>query len=77
MEITFNAPTDITIVPELKRTYNSIIIEQMVEYPEQKRVAVQIREIGMVTLWQGAAYDAIGQWTDTDVENRLKEIYGN
>lgn len=30
---------------------------------------------GQIVLWEGAAYDAIGQWTDTDVANRIKEIY--
>lgn len=28
----------------------------------------------MVTLWEGSDYGLAGQWTDTDVENRLNEI---
>ena len=28
-----------------------------------------------VTLWEGDAYDAIGQFTDIDVTNRLIEIF--
>lgn len=31
---------------------------------------VTIRKI----LWEGESYEAIGQWTDTDVEKRLKQI---
>jgi len=27
-----------------------------------------------LTLWAEADYEAIGQWTDTDVETRLKEL---
>jgi hypothetical protein len=30
-----------------------------------------------ITLWEGSAYDAIGQWTDTDVTNRLNELYNS
>ena len=28
-----------------------------------------------IILWEGAAYDAIGQWTNTDVIARIKELY--
>ncbi len=28
----------------------------------------------MVTLWEGSDYGLAGQWTDTDVENRLNEV---
>ena len=27
------------------------------------------------TLWEGAAYDAAGQWTDADVQARLTALY--
>jgi len=30
---------------------------------------------GKITLWEGSSYDSIGQWTDADVANRIKEIY--
>lgn len=26
-------------------------------------------------LWEGIEYDAIGQWTDKDIENKLSEIF--
>ena len=28
-----------------------------------------------VVIWEGAAYDAAGQWTDSDVQARLIELY--
>jgi hypothetical protein len=28
-----------------------------------------------VDLWEGADYDTIGQWTDTDVTNKLLSLY--
>ena len=27
-----------------------------------------------ITLWEGAAYDAIGQWQDSDVTSRIEAI---
>ena len=27
-------------------------------------------------LWEGSEYDTIGQWTDQDVDNRLKYLLG-
>jgi len=28
----------------------------------------------MITLWEGSDYALAGQWTDSDVENRLNDI---
>lgn len=28
-----------------------------------------------IILWSGDAYDAIGQWTDADVQSRIAEIF--
>lgn len=77
MEVTFNGPTDITVVPEIKKTFSSVSITAMVDRPDIRRVVVHTKEIGIITLWQDAEYDAIGQWTDTDVINRIKELYEN
>lgn len=73
MEINFN-PTDVVVVTEQTKTLSQITILQMVDMPSSKEVRVMTRELGPITLWSGAEYDAIGQWTDTDVENRIKEL---
>jgi hypothetical protein len=58
------------------KTINTITVNRMVDIPTQKIVRVFIEELPEpVTLWEGAAYDAIGQWSDTDVTNRLNELY--
>lgn len=31
--------------------------------------------VGRVVLWEGKTYDDIGQWTDQNVIDRLKEIF--
>jgi hypothetical protein len=41
----------------------------------EKKVIAHTSEFGSVVLWEGDAYDAIGQWTDLDVTARIKEIY--
>jgi hypothetical protein len=76
MKITFNETKDITIVTEKKKAIDKITVEEMIDIPSRKLIVVITQEVGRIRLWQGAEYDAIGQWTDTDVENRIKEIYG-
>lgn len=75
MTITFTSPKTIITVPQATKTLSSLTIIQMVDIPSEKRVVVYIAEIGRVVLWDSAAYDAIGQWTDTDVINRINELY--
>lgn len=43
-----------------------------------KTVKVQIPQIPvLITLWQGPDYDAIGDWTQNQAENRLWEVLGD
>ena len=59
---------------ELKAS--SLKIRRFVDSPVDKTVeAFIIGAPGKVMLWEGAAYDAIGQWTETDVANRLRELF--
>ena len=75
MEITFNPPKEIVTVPQLTKTVSSLTITRLVDFPQMKKVYAETIEIGRITLWEEEAYDAIGQWTDTDVMNRLNELY--
>ena len=89
MNIQFSAATEITIspsgttvipqrvitIPEKKKTINSITVLSMTDEPNIKKVSIKTLEIGLITLWEGEAYDEIGQWTDQDVIDRIKEIY--
>ena len=48
----------------------------MVDLPKKKIVRSFVEEIeGPITLWEGSAYDAAGQWTDSDVQARLTQLY--
>lgn len=75
MKITFETPKEIVVVKELKQTISEITIEEVVDNPARKEVKAFVQQLGVITLWEGAAYDAIGQWTDTDVVARIKELY--
>ena len=74
MKITFETPKEIVIVKELKRTFEEVTIEEVVDNPERKVVRAFTRELGQLVLWEGEAYDAIGQWTDADVQARVLEL---
>ena len=75
MKITFETPKEIVVVKELKQTISEITIEEVVDNSARKEVRTFVQQLGVITLWEGAAYDAIGQWTDTDVVARIKELY--
>ena len=75
MKITFETPKEIVIVQEVKRTIEELTIEEVVDNNSRKEVKAYTAELGIVVLWSGDAYDAIGQWTDKDVVKRVKELY--
>ena len=86
------APTPKTIVvtpPPLTqkdgtvKTFEPITItgdlDYQVTYDNSKKIAFAIiKKVNLVVnLWSGAAYDAAGEFTDTDVNNRLTELLGS
>lgn len=75
MEVTFKTPKDIIVVSERKKTISKITITEITDSADRKTVTATTSEVGRIVLWKGDAYDAIGQWTDTDVTNRIKELY--
>jgi hypothetical protein len=74
MKITLDTEKEIVIVKEVKTKLKEINVREVVDNPEQKYVQAFTLELGAVILWKDAEYDAIGQWTDTDVINKLKSL---
>lgn len=74
MKIVLDTEKKVVVVKELKKTITEITVNQINDLPQQKKVEVYTNELGLVVLWEGAQYDAIGQWTDTDVINKLKSL---
>jgi hypothetical protein len=76
MEITLKTPQKIVIKPEETKTLEKLTVMRMVDLPNEKKVRVFIKELREpITLWEGDEYDAIGQWTDSDVQAKLTELY--
>jgi hypothetical protein len=74
MKIILDKEKEVVVVKELKKTITEITVNQVNDLPKVKRVEAITNELGIVTLWEGAEYDAIGQWTDADVINKLKSL---
>jgi hypothetical protein len=78
MEINLNSPKKIVLQEEKSKTVSTLTVNRVVDLPKQKMVRCFCEEIDeVITLWEGAAYEAIGQWTDADVEVRLTELYNS
>lgn len=78
MEINLNNPYEAVIVEQKTKIIDKLTVRSLIDFPLQKKAVAQIRELNdPVVLWEGDAYDAIGQWTDTDVQNRLNALYNS
>ena len=76
MKITLQNPKKVVLQEEKSKTVSTLTVVRVVDLPKKKIVRAFVEEIdGAIVLWEGAAYDAAGQWTDTDVQNRLTELY--
>ena len=76
MRVDLNGTKTITLVPAQTKNFTSLTIDRVVDLQSEKKVFAVISELyEPVDLWTGADYDVIGQWTDTDVANRIREIF--
>jgi hypothetical protein len=46
----------------------------MTDNPVDKTVMAFAEPTGIIKLWEGAAYDAIGQWTNDQVSARVLQL---
>lgn len=77
MEINLSGDKTINIVPAENVITSKVTIDRLVDLPTEKVVFAVTREIGRINLWVGEEYDAIGQWTNDDVETRILDLYNN
>lgn len=77
MEIVINNPREFVIIPEKKAVVDKITVLNVTDHGPSKIVTAFTREFGNIILWQAEEYEAVGQWTDMDVENRLNELYNS
>lgn len=74
-------PLEVTVTKEVTlltgQKINILKVLQVNNFYAIQKVVAQISGLGAVVLWEGASYIAIGQWTDTNVKERLQELYSN
>ena len=51
-----------------------ISIAKIIDNPGSKTVAIMTTKNRLYVLWVGEAYDAIGNWTNEQVEARVREL---
>lgn len=73
--LTVNFDSPIQIRPGLST--DKIIITKVIDDLDKKRAIAICYNYKVTVLWEGNQYDSAGQWTDTDVINRLKQIVLN
>ena len=76
MRITLLEPVTVTRNENSKQFENEIVIVRMVDRPQDKIIRVFFENCEFpIDLWAGDEYDVVGQWTDTDIINRIKSLY--
>ena len=76
MKVEITNPKTIVVTEQQTKTYNELTVKKLVDFPKKKKVVAFITEVNKpVILWEGAAYDAIGEWTSANVSERLSELY--
>ena len=76
MQISLSNPKKVVLQEEKSKTVTTLTVSRIVDLPKKKIVRAFVEELDEpVVLWEAASYDAIGQWTDTDVQARLTELY--
>jgi len=77
-KITLANPVVRTIVPAETKTLTELTIIRIVDLPVEKIVRAFVKELqAPIVLWEGAAYDAAGQWTDSDVTARILVLFAS
>lgn len=62
-------------IPSINLKTSKIEVLKIEDNYESKQIVALLKFPSMkIVLWEGENYDQIGQWTDSDVINRLKEI---
>ena len=73
----------IIIQPEIKVNIIAFEVTATTDNPISKTVISNVNLISVdsqrydrsgIKVWEGSAYDSIGQWTDTDLKNAIKAI---
>jgi|LakMenEpi03Aug12_release.lakeMendotaPanAssembly.Ray.scaffolds.fasta_scaffold744735_2 hypothetical protein len=70
-------PTEVVVreIPAVKIKTSTIEVTSVEDISRQRKIVAYTKELGPITLWENEMYDRIGQWTDSDIETRLIELF--
>lgn len=73
--ISLGTTVNYTVKAAVVKSLTEVTVQRWVDRPLDKVVIAWVNEIpGPITLWSGADYDAIGNWTEAQAEAKLKAI---
>lgn len=76
MKIELGSEREYTIVEKKVIKLTKLTIDRVVDIPSRKIAKAFIVELSEpIILWEGIEYDNAGQWTDSDIEARLLELF--
>lgn len=78
--LTVNLPSPVTLKVLGGKTVkiDKIVVHQILDnFYKKKIIAYCTNHPSNIVLWENEEYNKIGQWTDTDVANRILELYSN
>ena len=74
--VNFDGERTLKTIPSIDIVRTSLTVIRFADYPIEKKVVAHCTDfIGDLVLWEGEAYDAIGDWTNQNVIDRIKELY--
>jgi len=78
LNITFDAPQEIIVQPEIKKTITQLSINRIVDIPSERKVAVFIdgERIELDAL-SGDNYDTPAEWSNATLVDAVKAYYSN
>ena len=77
-EIKLPKQTEVEIIirESLKVTTDIIQIKQLIDDGKSVKAVISAdNKNTIITLWEDQSYTNIGQWTDSDVENKIIELF--
>lgn len=72
--IEFETPVAEIVMGGVPQMTKKISIAKIIDNPGTRTVAVMTLKNRLFVLWSGDAYDAIGNWTNEQVAERVKEL---
>ncbi len=70
-------PTEVVVreIPAVQIKTSTLEVLSVEDLSNQRKIVANTKELGPITLWENNTYDRIGQWTDSDIETRLIELF--